>query len=123
MLAASAALLLAACGNSDDKKAPAPPPAPSAVQLQRAASETRKAHVDEIVSEYLSELRDSPAATRTPRVQSLTGSQLGAEIADAPPDCGQAVSKIISVIARKDLKSPSKAKRIRTALDAVHARC
>jgi hypothetical protein len=120
-LVASAALL-AACGGAD-KQAPPPPPAPSAAQVQRAASATRKAHLDEIVSEYLGELRNSPAAARNARIQSLTGGQLGSEIAGAPAACGQAVSKIIGVVGRADLGGPAKAKRITTAMDAVHASC
>ena len=122
VLAASAALLLAACGNSDTR-APAPPPAPSAAQLERAASQTRTAHLDEIVSEYLSELRDSPAATRDARVVSLTAGQLSGEIADAPPECAQEVAKLIGVVGRRDVTPPAKAKRITREMDAVHARC
>jgi hypothetical protein len=123
-LAAGAALVLAGCGNSDGPKKTAPAaPAPSAAQVERAASATRRAHIDEIVSEYLSELRDSPAAARNPRVQSLTGGQLGGEISGAPTACADTVAGIIRVIARSNLAATSKAKRITTAMDAVHTRC
>jgi hypothetical protein len=114
---------LAGCGNTDDPARPATTPAPSAAQIERAESASRRLHIDEVISEYLSELRSSPAAADNPRNQALTGNQLSTEIATAPAPCGEAVIKVIGFIADKKLSGPSKEKRITTAMDAVHERC
>lgn len=116
------ALAVAGCGGSDTKTQPTPTTATPA-QLERSAAAERRLHVDEILGEYISELRDSPAAANDPRATAVTVGQLSTEAATAPPACAKQLAAIVALINRRDAAGPSKSARIKAALVTADLRC